>query len=285
MAEFEDRYWTSADGLRLHFRDYAGPSDKPPVLCLHGLTRNARDFEGIAAHLAGRWNVLCPDLRGRGDSDYARDPNSYTPATYVGDLNALLSQHRIERFVAIGTSLGGILTMVLAAADPDRIAGAVLNDVGPEVDRRGLDRIRGYVGQGRSFETWMHAARALEEAHGRVFPDFLVEQWLTMAKRTMVLASNGRIVFDYDMKIAEPILAGEVVAEADAWPAWQALAGRPVLVIRGATSDILTAETAERMVASLPGTELLTLPRVGHPPTLDEPEAVAAIDRLLARVT
>ncbi|HUQ14029.1 MAG TPA: alpha/beta hydrolase [Novosphingobium sp.] len=284
MAEFEDRYWTSEDGLRLHFRDYAGPAAKPPVVCIPGLTRNARDFEGVAGRLAGRWRVLCPDLRGRGDSAYAKDPMSYLPMTYAADIAALLDAEGIERFVAIGTSLGGLVTMLTAASGGHRIAGAVINDIGPEVSDQGIARIRGYVGQGRSFETWMHAARALEEAQADVFPDFSVEDWLVMAKRVMTLGPNGRIVFDYDMKIADPFAAGDGAAGVDLWPAWNALGAGPVLIVRGGNSDILAPDVAERMVAAIPDCALVVIPRVGHAPTLDEPEAVAAIERLLAKV-
>lgn len=287
MAEFEDRFWTGEDGLRLHFRDYAGgagSADRPPIICLHGLTRNGRDFEALASHLAARWRVLCPDFRGRGDSAYAKDPMTYNPLTYARDIDALLAQEGIARFVAIGTSLGGLVTMLLALSGPDRLAGAVLNDIGPEISRAGLERIMGYVGQGRSFETWMHAARALEEAQGDVFPDFGVAEWLVMAKRCMTLGSNGRIVFDYDMKIAEPFAASDGAAGVDLWPAWNALNGRPVLLLRGETSNILAPEVADRMIAGAPDAELVTVPRVGHAPTLDEPEAIAGIERLLARV-
>ena len=296
MAEFEDRHWTSEDGLRLHYRDYAGPGagsgadktakspeTKSPVICIPGLTRNARDFEALAARLAIHRRVLCLDLRGRGDSAYAKDPATYTPPTYVTDLEALLDQAGIARFVAVGTSLGGLVTMLLAARHADRIAGAVLNDVGPEVSGAGIARIGGYVGQGRSFETWMHAARALQESQGEMFPDFSIADWLTMAKRAMTLGSNGRIVFDYDMKISEPFATPSNAAPPDLWPCWRALAGRPVLVLRGAMSDILAPETAARMIAEVPEAELVTLPRLGHAPTLDEPAAVAAIERLLDR--
>ncbi|QGN54382.1 alpha/beta fold hydrolase [Novosphingobium sp. Gsoil 351] len=287
MAEFEDRHWTSEDGLRLHYRDYAGPGagrqDKAPVICLPGLTRNARDFELLAERLAKRRRVLCLDLRGRGDSAYAKDPATYTPPTYVTDLEALLDQAGIARFVAVGTSLGGLVTMLLAGARPDRLTGAVFNDVGPEVSSVGIARIGGYVGQGRSFETWMHAARALEEGQGEMFPGFDIADWLTLAKRAMTLGSNGRIVFDYDMKIAEPFATPSNAAPPDLWPCWRALGGRPVLVLRGELSDILAPETAARMIAELPEAELVTLPRVGHAPTLDEPEAVAGIERLLDR--
>ena len=286
-AEFEDRHWTSEDGLRLHYRDYAGPPEpsgtKSPVICIPGLTRNARDFEDLAAKLAKHRRVLCLDLRGRGDSAYAKDPATYTPLTYVTDMEALFDQAGIARFVAVGTSLGGLVTMLLAARQADRLAGAVLNDVGPEVSGAGIARIGGYVGQGRSFETWMHAARALQESQGEMFPDFSIADWLTLAKRSMTLGSNGRIVFDYDMKISEPFATPSNAVPPDLWPCWRALAGRPVLVLRGALSDILAPETAARMIAEVPEAELVTLPRLGHAPTLDEPAAVAAIERLLDR--
>ncbi len=290
MTQFEDRSWTSRDGLQLHFRDYPrsdpGPDDRPPLLCLHGLTRNARDFEDLAARLSGQWRVICPDLRGRGDSDYARDPMTYSPVQYFDDLEALLEDQAITRFVAIGTSLGGLLTMMLAARAPERVAAAVLNDIGPEIDPAGLARIREYVGQGRSHETWVHAARALQDTFQEAYPAYELPDWLRMAKRVMVIGSGGRIVFDYDMNIAVPFAAADnAVPAPDMWPMFDALAGRPVLVLRGGLSDILSADTAARMAARGPDIELVTLPGVGHAPTLDEPDSIAAIDRLLARVS
>lgn len=281
---WEDRYWTTRDGLRLHYRDYPGPASRPPVLCLPGLTRNARDFEDLAARLSPAWRVLCLEMRGRGDSDYARDSMTYNPLQYVEDIEALLAEQAIARFVAIGTSLGGLLTMLLAGRDPERIAGAVLNDVGPEVDPEGIARIRGYVGQGRNHETWMHAARALQEAQGDVYPGYEISDWLRHAKRTMVLGSGGRIAFDYDMKIAEPFEHDDGTQVVDMWPLWRALSGRPVLLLRGENSDILSADVARRMIAELPGAELASIPATGHAPTLDEPQAIEAIERLLAKV-
>ena len=288
MTEFADRFWTSRDGLKLHYRDYAGPagaaeSAAPPVICLAGLTRNARDFEGLAAHLASQRRVLCIDNRGRGDSDYSKDSASYNPLQYVDDLSALLDQQEIDRFVAIGTSLGGLMTMIMALTTPARIAAAVLNDVGPEIEPAGLERIMDYVGQGRSFATWMHAARALEEGQGALFPGFDISAWLTMAKRSMVVGSNGRIVFDYDMKIAEPFSQPGGAVGVDLWPAINALHGKPVLLVRGELSDILSIATQRAMAARLPGSEMVTIVGVGHAPSLDEPEAIAAIARLLAR--
>ncbi|HKT85150.1 MAG TPA: alpha/beta hydrolase [Novosphingobium sp.] len=289
MSDYEDRFWTSRDGAKLHFRDYAGPESseaagKVPVVCLPGLTRNARDFEVLAPRLAAQRRVLCADMRGRGDSEYARDAASYNPPQYCEDVLALLDQEGISRFVAIGTSLGGLMTMGLAAVVPERIAGAVLNDIGPRVEPAALTRILGYVGQGRNFPTWVHAARALEDTHAPAYPGQPLDFWIGKAKRLMTLAGNGRIVFDYDMKIAEPLREFDVEHQADLWPAWQALAGRPLLVLRGGLSDLLSDATLRQMLRVVPEAEGVTLANVGHAPTLDEPEAVAAIERLLARV-
>jgi pimeloyl-ACP methyl ester carboxylesterase len=281
---FADRFWTSHDGLKLHYRDYPGRADRPPLLCLPGLTRNARDFARIAQRLAGEWRVLCPDLRGRGDSAYAKDSASYNPLQYAQDIAQLIEAEGLSRVVAFGTSLGGILTMLLALTGPERLAGALLNDIGPEIEPAGLARIRDYVGQARSFPTWMHAARALEELQSAAFPDYEVSDWLAMAKRCMVLSGNGRIHFDYDMKIAEPFAQPGGAAGADLWPAFAALKDCPVVLLRGELSDILSARTLTKMAKAMPDAEAVTVPRVGHAPMLDEPAAMAAIDRLLARV-
>lgn len=284
MTDYADRFWTSRDGLKLHYRDYAGRDDRPPVLCLPGLTRNARDAEGVAQRLAGEWRVLCPEMRGRGDSAYAKDSATYNPVQYVEDLTCLLDEAGIARAVFFGTSLGGLMAMILALSAPQRIAGVLFNDVGPELDPDGIERIRSYVGQARNFPTWMHAARALEESQQVAFPDYEISDWLAMAKRVMVVGSNGRIHFDYDMKIAEPLAQPAGAAGVDLWPCLDALSGRPALLLRGELSDVLSADTHRRMAERLPGSEAVVVPRVGHAPTLDEPEARAAIDRLLARI-
>ncbi|MBO9622736.1 MAG: alpha/beta hydrolase [Sphingomonas sp.] len=281
---YSDGYWWSKDGLRLHYRDYAGPADKPPILCFPGLTRNARDYEGLAARLAGEWRVLCVEFRGRGESAYAKDPMTYVPLTYLQDVEALLAELGIGRFVAVGTSLGGIVTMLLAATGAERLAGVVLNDVGPELNPAGLARIRTYVGKPVWYPTWMHAARGVAEGNGDVYPAYAIEDWLRMAKRLYRVNSSGRIVLDYDMKIAEPFRVPGNEAGPDMWPTIDALKGRPVLVVRGERSDILSAGTAEKMLARLPQGELVTVPGVGHAPTLEETEAAAGIDRLLGKI-
>jgi len=284
-AAFFGREWTSGDGLTLHYRDYSGGSKgQPPILCIPGLTRNSRDFEPVANAFAGEWRVISVDLRGRGDSDYARDSASYQPLQYVADILALLDQLAIDKVVSIGTSLGGIVTMLLALQAPERLAGVVLNDIGPEVEPAGIARIREYVGKGGSFPTWMHAARELREQAGAVYPDYQVADWLRLAKRLMTVGPGGRIAFDYDMKIAEPFLSAEGAAAVDMWSAFRALKGRPVLAIMGALSDILSHRTLNRMSEEMPEMDVCIVARTGHAPTLEEPEASAALTQFLAKI-
>ena len=282
-AQYQDGYWWSNDGLRLHYRDYPGRDHRPPILCIPGLTRNARDFEDVAARLSPDWRVICVDLRGRGESAYAKDSMSYAPLTYLQDLEALIAELKLSQFVAFGTSLGGIMTMLLAVTGPGRVAGALINDIGPDIQTGGLDRIRSVVGKSQSFPTWVHASRWISEVQGHVFPNFGLTEWLAMAKRTCRLTPRGRVVPDYDMRIADPMkLPTEA---ADLWPAYRATGDVPVTILRGSLSDILTDATAKRMVKELPKARLVTVKKVGHAPALDEPESVKAIDALLASIT
>jgi pimeloyl-ACP methyl ester carboxylesterase len=284
LADWSDGYWGSNDGLRLHYRDYAGEATRPPILCIPGLTRNARDFEGVADRLAGGWRLICVDLRGRGESAFAKDPMTYVPPVYLQDLEALIAELGRERFVLFGTSLGGLMIMLLSMSNKGRIAGALLNDIGPVIETRGLDYIRGYVGKPQNWPTWLHAARFLREAQADRYPDWQLDDWLVFAKRIARLNSSGRIVFDYDMRIAEPFRSPGGDTGFDLWNAFAGLHGIPSLVVRGELSDLLSPETIDRMTAENPAMKAVTVPRVGHAPTLEEPEAVEAIDRLLERV-
>lgn len=287
MADYIDGYWWSADGLRLHYRDYAprAATQHPPVICLPGLTRNARDFAGLAERLSAQWRVICPEMRGRAESAHAKDAMTYVPLTYVQDIERLLADLALNRFVLIGTSLGGIMTMVLASLQPGRVAGALLNDIGPDIEEAGLSRIRATVGNGGSHPTWVHAARALSETQAANYPDYTLDQWLAMAKRLFRLNNSGRIVPDYDARLAEPFRMPGSEKGVDLWPTMTAFQTIPTLVVRGALSDLFSEATARRMLAEIGSqAELVTVPRVGHAPTLDEPEAVAAIDRWIGRV-
>jgi pimeloyl-ACP methyl ester carboxylesterase len=283
---YEDGWWQTTDGLKLHYRDYPGGREgQPPILCIPGLTRNARDFERVAERLAGEWRVICVDLRGRGESPQSPESASYSPPTYVLDIGALYVALGLSKTVLLGTSLGGLIAMLMALTTPERLAGVLLNDIGPVIDAGGMARIRSYVGKSASWPTWLHAARGIAEAERDVFPRYLVEDWLRVAKQRCRLTSAGRVTLDYDMRIGEPIR--EAPADAppvDLWPAFSALRGRPIALLRGGRSDLLTQAVAQDMANRLTSLELTIVPDVGHAPALDEPEAVAAIDRLLARV-
>ena len=281
-AQYVDGFWSTKDGLRLHYRDYPGDKNRPLILCIPGLTRNVRDFAHVAQRLAGDWRVICVDLRGRGESAYAKDPMSYTPATYVEDIEALLTALKIRKFVSIGTSLGGIITMLLAARKPGRVAGALLNDIGPVLEAKGLERIRTTVGRTHSWPTWVHAARDLGEMQKIVYPDYGLEDWIAYAKRVCRLTQQGRIVLDYDMGIAEPMKAAS--EPIDLWPAYEALGNAPVAVVRGGLSDLLSEATAREMARRLPHARLTTVAGVGHAPALNEPAATRALGALLKAV-
>lgn len=284
MAEYIDGYWWSGDGIRLHYRDYPGPKSKAPVICLPGLTRNARDFEPVAQMLGGKRRMLALEFRGRGESGYAKDPMSYVPLSYVQDVDVLLRELDLKNFILLGTSLGGIVSMLLAGAWKERLSGLILNDIGPEIGQSGAERIRSYIGQGRSFETWMHAARAMAEAQGDIYPAYGLEEWLRFAKRACKLGANGRITFDYDMKIAEPFRLPGGEAGVDLWPAFAALADVPLLVMRGEKSDILEKTVGTKMIKKAEKAALATVKGVGHAPSLDEPDAQEAILQFLKTI-
>jgi pimeloyl-ACP methyl ester carboxylesterase len=279
-ARFEDRYFTVGDGLTLHYRDYPGASDKPPLLCLHGLTRNARDWADFAERYSPRFRVLALDFRGRGGSEYDPVPARYNPLTYARDVIELLDQLALSQAVFVGTSLGGLVTMTIAATAPQRIAATIINDVGPDIDRAGIDRILSYVGNDVRFSSWDEAARGIAAHYGGAFERYSHEDWMKMARRNC-REDNGEIRFDYDMAIAEPFKTSGPTPNVDLWPFFAALGQKPLLVVRGAKSDLLTAATASRMREVAPNMKLAVVPGVGHAPELNEPEAVAAIDEFL----
>lgn len=277
---YADCYFTVRGGLRCHYRDYPGSSVRPPLLCLPGLTRNARDFADFAERYSPRFRVLAMDFRGRALSDYDSVPARYNPLTYAGDVIELLDQLQIEKAIFVGTSLGGLVTMVIAATAPQRISGAVINDVGPDVDPSGIQRILTYVGKDPCFGSWDEAAQTISQNYGGSFDRYTHEDWVKMAKRNC-REENGEIRFDYDMAIAEPFKTVGATPQADLWPLFAALGQKPLLVVRGEKSDLLTAATAAKMEAVAQGMQLAEVAGVGHAPELSEPEAKAAIDSFL----
>ncbi len=277
---YVDVFFRSEDNLRLYARDYPGPeADSPTILCLPGLTRNSKDFDELADELRKKYRVICPDQRGRGRS--ARDPDAthYHPQQYVADMHALLDVLGISRVIVIGTSLGGLMAIVMMASDAKRIHAAVLNDVGPEVDPHGIERIASYVGKTTRMANWRAAAEQTSHINGVAFPDYVSADWLAMAQRLYV-QEGATPVLDYDPAIAQGVNSG--TAAPNLWPLFDALGATPILVIRGETSDILSVDTLAEMSRRMPHIMVQVVPNRGHAPTLSEPPARMAITKFLA---
>jgi len=282
---FRGHRWLSRDGLQLYARIYeSAGAGAPAVLCLPGLTRNSRDFESLAQHLAPRYRVICPDLRGRGLS--ARDPvwQNYQPATYVPDLVALTGSLGLKRFAIVGTSLGGLLAMLLPSVLPGAVAGIVLNDIGPEVDPAGAERIRGYAGRLPPVRNWEEAVAQLKTVFGAAWPGLSEQTWQVLARRSFREDETGVPVLDVDPKVGEAMRAAPEAAVPDLWPLYATLKPVPALAIRGMLSDILSEATFARMQREKPDLVALSVPNRGHVPLLDEPECIAAIDAFLQQV-
>jgi pimeloyl-ACP methyl ester carboxylesterase len=275
--------WQSHEGLRLNARVYDGPGPgAPTVLCLHGLTRNSRDFEDLAPHLQRLYRVIAPDLRGRGLSARDPQPQNYQPGIYVQDILALLAAVDAPRVAVIGTSLGGMLAMMLSVSHPARIAGIVLNDVGPEIDPVGIERIKQYAGRLPPVRTWDEAVAQTKAVYGDAWPGLAEDRWQALARRSYREA-DGQVEPDADPNIGEALRAAPAAA-LDLWPLWKALRNMPALALRGDRSDILSAGTLARMKSENPGLEVLEVANRGHVPLLDEPECLAALDAFLARI-
>lgn len=289
IGDFEERIIATVDGLTLYARDYAPllPETGLPVICLHGLTRNSRDFEVIAPRIAalGR-RVIAADMRGRGKSANDPDPAHYVPAVYAQDVLKLMDELAIPRAVFVGTSMGGLITLVIAALAPERVAASVLNDVGPRISVEGLSRIAGYVGRVQAVENWAEAAGAVRAVNGSAFPGRLDDDqfWLAFARRTFREREDGKLEFDYDPHIALAFADFDSdEPPPDLTPLFDALAQRPMLSVRGAISDLLTEDAVAFMRERKPDLETVTIENIGHAPMLDEPEAWDAILDFLAK--
>lgn len=271
--------------LKMAVRFYAG-GRRTPVICIPGLTRNAADFEDLALLLAaGGRDVAAISLRGRGASDYDPDYRNYHPLTYRDDVLAALDHFNWPEAVFIGTSLGGVVTMLAGEAAPGRVKAAVLNDIGPELAPEGVARITAYVsksanaGPAASLEEAAARIRAMNEA---AFPDAGPDEWLTFARRTFRQTDDGAWVLDYDPNIARAL--AELGAAPDLWPAFESLKATPTLVIRGAISDLLSPEIVERMRAVHPAFAYCEVPRIGHAPFMTEPAAWTALEAFLEKI-
>ena len=281
-AYSEHRY-SAQDGLSIYYRDY-GPKrgGKTPVVCLPGLTRNCRDFHALAKTLMDERRVICPDIRGRGSS--ARDPdwNNYHPVVYVNDVKHMLAALNLHKVFVIGTSMGGIMAMIMGAVMPTSIAGALINDVGPEIDDDGLDDIVEYVHRAdKVFKDWQEAADFLKSCFPNM-PGMDDNAWLRAVKRTCRERPDGTVVHDWDPAIAKPLESQR--GSVDLWPLFKSLGHVPVMVVRGGESDILSAETLAQMQEALPHLVPVTVPGMGHAPMLNEPQIPEPLNAILATV-
>jgi pimeloyl-ACP methyl ester carboxylesterase len=282
MRSFKDYFFQTTDGLRLFARDYPGPDAKAPVLlCLHGLTRNSKDFASLAEALASDFRVVVPEQRGRGLSDYAEDASRYSLLQYVEDTQGLIVELGLQRLSVVGTSMGGVMSFALNALSPGLIERAVINDIGPEIAQAGLDRIKSYVGVAGPFEDWEEATAYLSSITAEIFPDWTDAQWSDFARQCYI-EREGQIVIDYDPRIATPLATQSSDTEAETlWSLFESMAPVPSLLVRGELTDLLSPECVARMQKMHPSMEVLSVPNVGHAPMLNESGVTEAIRRFL----
>jgi pimeloyl-ACP methyl ester carboxylesterase len=279
---------SAPDGLRLHARCYGrGSAQGTPVVCLPGLARTAADFEALASALTHEGvhprRVIALDYRGRGLSDYDRDPGNYSLQIELADVIAVITTLDSLPAIFVGTSRGGILAMLLAVVRPTAITGVVLNDIGPVIEPQGLMRIKSYVGklpQPRNFEEGAEILRRLFSAQ---FPKLGHDDWLASAHRAFK-EEKGRLVTTYDVNLAKTMEGVEPERPiASLWKEFDALSALPVMVIRGANSDILSAETVEDMRARRVALDTLEVPDQGHAPLLAEADTIKRIVAFVSR--
>ena len=281
MADFVAGYYRARDGLKLYCRQYAGDPRRVPVLCLPGLTRNCMDFAPLAAHITPHRGVIAPDVRGRGRSQYDSNWLNYHPLTYVDDVWSVLQQLSIPRVIVIGTSLGGLMAMLMAMLRPQAVAAVVLNDVGPELNPSGAQRIYSYVGRLPPVSNWEQAVVQMQAIFSAALPDLTTQQWRDFTEASFLVDASGAPQLASDPKISKLlrlVLPGPLPGM---WVAFAALRAIPTLALRGALSDLLSSKIFAHMQREHPKMLAVTVPNRGHAPILDEPESLAAIDRFL----
>lgn len=283
---FDDIYFSARDGLRLYARHYAARVARGlrPVLCLAGLTRNSRDFHDVASalsqHPATPRDVYTLDIRGRGNSEHDPDWKNYSVLVEVHDVIDFMTMRGLHDAGIIGTSRGGLITMVLAALQPTRIGAVVLNDIGPVIETDGLIRIAGYVGRVPVPKTWGEAARAVRDLTKRDFPN-LTDADAEAFARQLFNERNGRPAAGYDAKLSKclSVLDGPM---PKLWPQFEAMKRAPVLVIRGGNSDLLSPKTVDAMHQRHPNLASIEVPGEGHAPLLHDAPTINAIAHFFA---
>lgn len=269
---FQEKYYSSHDGLKLYYRDYNHRDcDKTPLLCLHGLTRNSKDFNKFARHFAWQRRVICLDIRGRGKSEYDPDYQNYQIPVYVRDVLTFLEHAGLDQVIAVGTSMGGLISMILGSTVPDIFKAIILNDIGPEVDPKGLERISGYVGKGIILQGWQQAIDSMKAMFNNIFPDYTPEDWELFTRNTFREQEDGTIITNYDQAIGTAMReTAENAVPVDLWPIFKGLSHIPVMTLRGENSDILSKQTLEKMADEHPDFTHVTITDRAHTPDLNE---------------
>jgi len=278
LAKMPEDKFQSAGGVRLHYLDFGG-AEKPALVCIHGLTGNAHNFDALAQHLTAHYRVLALDVRGRGDSGWG-PPMEYGPQTYVSDLKEFLDALGIRRASLVGTSMGGIISMMFAGGYPDAVAKVVLNDIGPDIDPAGLTRIMNYVGQAPERFNDMAEVRSYYRATyppAATLSDDTLTEWVRWSVKP---ADGGGLTWKMDPAVRRPPRGGSAARPIDLWLHYNRIMA-PILIVRGAESDVLARDTAARMVKIQRGVRLVEVPGVGHAPSLVEPQALAALTDFL----
>ena len=282
-SRITEEYYESCNGLRLFYRSFYCQSgiEADPVICLPCLTRNSRDFDDLALLLSKRRRVITTDLRGRGHSEYDPDRTSYHPAQYVADIWDLLDHLDVSRVIVIGTSLGGWMAMLMADERPAAIAGAVMNDIGPELDPAGVARVQASAGLLPPVADWDEAVVQVKQHYELAYPDWPDSKWLSFAQRTYSQSGNGDLDINLDRNVGVASREGVSGLLQDPWQLFDTLLPIPLLVLRGEKSDLFSAATLEKMQLRKPDLTAVIIRNRGHAPYLDEPEAIDAIERFL----
>ena len=287
MPDYVSHIVTTQDGLKLHVRVYGvRTSARLPVVCLHGLARTGADFHRLAVALSGdaskQRQVFAMDYRGRGRSDYDPNPANYNVGVELNDVLTVLAALEIGPAVFIGTSRGGILTMLLASLRPEMLAGAVLNDIGPVIEPQGLLRIKGYVGKLSQPASFEEAAEMLRRLFGAQFTSLTADDWTAFARRTFG-ERDGKLVPSYDPALAQTLAGFEIDQPLPPlWPQFDALTHVPLMVVRGENSDLLSPDTVAAMRQRRPDLRFLEVPGQGHAPLLMEDDTIGRIGEFVA---
>jgi pimeloyl-ACP methyl ester carboxylesterase len=271
----------SPGGLhRIAYLEWGDPKNERVLVCVHGLTRCARDFDTLAAALGGHYRVVCPDVAGRGDSEWLADPMLYQLPQYVGDMVTLIARLDVEHVHWLGTSMGGLIGMALAAQPGTPVHKLVINDAGPVVSKVSLERIATYVGMAPVFPD-IATAEKYVRAVSATFGPHTDAEWRFLTEIVLRRNAGGGLRLHYDPKLAEPFRANMPEKDLELWPLWDAIRC-PTLVLRGAQSDLLTRETCDKMAGRGPKAKVVEIAGVGHAPTLmHEDQIIPVRDFLL----